>query len=111
MHEGTYGQYEHVEFNGARPRANNFMLDGQDINDVGLGGQAFQPQIPDMFQEVIALTNSASAEYGRAGGAVVNLISKAGTNQFHGTAFELYSGSGSERRRWRYPGGLNQQSQ
>ncbi len=70
------------------------MLDGQDINDVGLGGQAFQPQIPDMFQEVTALTNSASAEYGRAGGAVVNLISKAGTNQFHGTAFELYSGSG-----------------
>jgi hypothetical protein len=91
---GAYGQYEQVEFNGARPRANNFMLDGQDINDVGLGGQAFQPQIPDMFQSVTALTNSASAEYGRAGGAVVNLISKAGTNQFHGTAFELYSGSG-----------------
>ncbi len=91
---GAYGQYEHVEFNGARPRANNFMLDGQDINDVGLGGQAFQPQIPDMFQSVIALTNSASAEYGRAGGAVVNLISKAGTNQYHGSAFELYSGSG-----------------
>ena len=92
--QGTYGQYAHVEFNGARPRGNNFMLDGQDINDVGLGGQAFQPLIPDMFQEVIALTNSASAEYGRAGGAVVNLISKAGTNAFHGTAFELYSGSG-----------------
>jgi Carboxypeptidase regulatory-like domain/TonB-dependent Receptor Plug Domain len=91
---GSYGQYEHVEFNGARPRANNYMLDGQDINDVGLGGQAFQPQIPDMFQSVTALTNSAPAEYGRAGGAVVNLISKAGTNQFHGTAFELYSGSG-----------------
>ncbi len=91
---GTYGQYVHVEFNGARPRANNFMFDGQDINDVGLGGQAFSPQIPDMFQSVVALTNSASAEYGRAGGAVVNLISKAGTNRFHGTAFELYSGSG-----------------
>ena len=86
---GSYGQYEHVEFNGARPRANNYMLDGQDINDVGLGGQAFQPLIPDMFQSVTALTNSAPAEYGRAGGAVVNLISKAGTNQFHGTAFEL----------------------
>jgi hypothetical protein len=90
---GAYGQGLHVEFNGARPRANNYMLDGQDINDVGLGGQAFQPNITDMFQSVTALTNSAPAEYGRGGGAVVNLISKAGTNQFHGTAFEIYSGS------------------
>lgn len=91
---GTGGNGQQIEVNGARPRANNFMMDGQDINDVGIGGQAFQPQIPDIFQSVVALTNSPSAEYGRAGGAVVNLISKAGTNQFHGSIFELYSGSG-----------------
>ena len=91
---GTGGQYEQVEINGARPRANNFMLDGQDINDIGLGGQAFQPQIPDMFQSVVTYTNNAPAEYGRAGGGVINLITKAGSNQFHGSAFELYSGSG-----------------
>jgi outer membrane receptor protein involved in Fe transport len=91
---GSGGNYEQIEVNGARPRANNFMMDGQDINDVGLGGQAFQPQIPDIFQSVVALTNSPSAEYGRAGGAVVNLITKAGTNRFHGSAFELYQGSG-----------------
>lgn len=91
---GTGGQYEQVEINGARPRANNFMLDGQDINDIGLGGQAFQPQIPDMFQSVVIYTNNAPAEYGRAGGGVINLITKAGSNQLHGSAFELYSGSG-----------------
>lgn len=91
---GTGGQYLHVEVNGARPRANNFLLDGQEINDIGLGGQAFQPQIPDMFQSEVIFTNNAPAEYGRAGGAVVNLITKAGSNQFHGGAFELYSGSG-----------------
>ncbi len=91
---GAGGNYEQIEVNGARPRANNFMMDGQDINDVGLGGQAFQPQIPDIFQSVVALTNSPSAEYGRAGGAVVNLITKAGTNQFHGSGFWLYQGSG-----------------
>ncbi len=91
---GAGGNYEQIEVNGSRPRANNFMMDSQDINDVGLGGQAFQPQIPDIFQSVTVLTNSPSAEYGRAGGAVVNLVTRSGTNQFHGSAFELYSGSG-----------------
>ena len=83
-----------IEVNGARPRSNNFLLDGQEINDVGIGGQAFTPQIPDIFQNETVITNNASAEYGRAGGAVVNLITKAGTNQFHGTVYERYNGSG-----------------
>jgi len=91
---GVGGNYEQLSVNGARPRSNNFMLDGQDINDVGIGGQSFNPQIPDMYQSTTALLNSASAEYGRSGGAVVNLITKTGTNHFHGTLFELYSGSG-----------------
>ena len=83
-----------IEVNGARPRANNFLLDGQEINDVGIGGQAFQPNIPDLFQSVTVITNSATAEYGRAGGAVVNLVTKTGTNAIHGSAFERYIGSG-----------------
>ena len=83
-----------IEVNGARPRANNFLLDGQEINDVGIGGQAFQPNIPDIFQSVTVITNTPSAEYGRAGGAVVNLVTKAGTNTFHGSVFERYTGSG-----------------
>lgn len=91
---GSGGNYEQLIVNGARPRSNNFMLDGQDINDVGIGGQAFDPQVPDMYQSVTTLLNSSSAEFGRSGGAVVNLVTKSGTNQFHGTAFELYSGSG-----------------
>jgi hypothetical protein len=91
---GVGGNFEQIEVNGARPRSNNFMMDGQDINDVGIGGQAFQPQVPDMFQSETALTNSASAEFGRSGGAVVNLITKSGTNRFHGSVFELYQGSG-----------------
>ena len=91
---GIGGNYEQIEVNGARPRANNFMMDGQDINDTGIGGQAFQPQIPDAFQSLTAITNSASAEYGRSGGAVVNLITKSGSNQYHGDGWDLYSGSG-----------------
>ncbi len=91
---GIGGNYEQLSVNGARPRSNNYMLDGQDINDVGIGGQSFNPQIPDMYQSTTALLNSTSAEYGRSGGAVVNLVTKSGTNQFHGSAWELYSGSG-----------------
>jgi len=91
---GVGGNFEQLEVNGARPRSNNYMLDGQDINDVGIGGQSFNPQVPDMYQSTTVLLNSSSAEYGRSGGAVVNLVTKSGTNQFHGTAFELYSGSG-----------------
>ena len=63
--------------NGARPRSNNYMLDGQDINDVGIGGQSFNAQVPDMYQTVTTLLNSSSAEYGRSGGAVINLVTRA----------------------------------
>ena len=91
---GVGGNFQQIEVNGARPRANNFMMDGQDINDTGIGGQSFNPQIPDIFQTVTAITNSASAEYGRAGGAIVNLVTKSGSNQFHGDVWELYTGSG-----------------
>lgn len=80
--------------NGARPRANNFLIDSQDDNDVSLGGEALQPTSPDFFQSVTVLLNDASAEFGRGGGAVINQITKAGTNQIHGSAYELYIGSG-----------------
>ena len=91
---GIGGNFEQIEVNGARPRSNNFMMDGQDINDIGIGGQAFNIAIPDAYQSITALTNSASAEYGRSGGAVVNLITKAGTSQYHADLWELYTGSG-----------------
>lgn len=80
--------------NGARPRANNFMIDSQDANDISLGGEAFQPILPELFQSVSVLLNDASAEYGRGGGAVINQITKSGTNQFHGSVHEIYTGSG-----------------
>ena len=75
--------------NGTRPRANNFLIDGQDNNDNSIGGQAFQTDNPQAVQEVVILTNAYSAEYGRGGGSVTNEISKTGTNTFHGEAWEL----------------------
>jgi carboxypeptidase family protein len=75
--------------NGTSPRANNFLIDGQDNNDNSIAGQAFQPDNSAAYGEVTILTNSYSAEYGRGGGSVTNIISKGGTNSFHGSAWEL----------------------
>lgn len=83
-----------ISVNGTRPRANNYLIDGQDNNDNAIAGQALQAQIPDMFSSVTVLTNSYSAEFGRAGGAVVNMVTKSGANTPHGSAWDLYSGSG-----------------
>ncbi len=85
---------ENIQVSGARPRANNFLIDGQEINDVSIGGQALQPNMPYMFQDTVVYTHNPPAEYGRASGGVVNLITKSGTNTFHGTVWELYTGSG-----------------
>ena len=75
--------------NGTRPRANNFLIDGQDNNDNSIAGQAFQPDNGAAYGEVTILTNAYSAEYGRGGGSVTNVISKGGSNDFHGSAWEL----------------------
>ena len=75
--------------NGTRPRANNFLIDGQDDNDYGVTGQAYQPINYGAIQEVAILTNAYSAEYGRGGGSVTNYIYKSGTNNFHGDLWEI----------------------
>jgi hypothetical protein len=74
--------------NGTRPRANNFLTDGQDNNDNSIQGQAFLQTNEEAIREVTVLTNSYSAEFGRGGGSVTNVIYKSGTNTFHGSAFE-----------------------
>jgi len=75
--------------NGTRPRANNFLIDGQDNNDYGITGEAYQPTNWGAIQEVTFLTNAYTAEYGRGGGSVTNVIYKSGTNNFHGDLWEV----------------------
>lgn len=71
--------------NGARTRSNNFLLDGTENNDISVAGQAFQVKNPEAVQEVSVQTGLYDAEFGRAGGAVVNTITRSGTNEFHGS--------------------------
>src|SRR5215467_11942226 len=79
--------------NGSRPRANNFLIDGQDNNDNAINGQAFQTTNQEAIAEVSILQNSYSAEFGRGGGSVTNEIIKSGTNQWHGSAVEIHQNS------------------
>jgi hypothetical protein len=72
--------------NGTRGRSNNFMIDGTDNNDISVAGQAFEIRNPGSIQEVSVQTTNYDAEFGRAGGAVVNVITRSGTNTVHGTA-------------------------
>lgn len=87
--DGTFA----FSVNGQRPRGNNFMIDGVENNDISVTGPAFTITNPDAVQEVNIQTADFSAEFGRAGGAVFNQITKSGTNQLHGTATYVYTGS------------------
>ncbi|MEK7830896.1 MAG: carboxypeptidase regulatory-like domain-containing protein, partial [Acidobacteriota bacterium] len=79
--------------NGLRSSLNNFIIDGVDNNSYGTSNQGFSNQVvqasPDAVEEFKVQTNNFSAEFGRAGGAVINAAIRSGTNQFHGTVYEF----------------------
>jgi len=80
--------------NGVRPAQNNYLLDGIDNNTSNvdfLSGVAYIVKPPvDAVDEIKILTSSFSAEYGRAGGAVLNTTLKSGSNQLHGSVWEFH---------------------
>ena len=78
-----------VTVNGGRGRANNYSVNGGDGNDLFANLPAVQPS-PDSIEEFRVITNSFDAEYGRNSGAVVNVVTKSGTNNFHGSVFEFF---------------------
>jgi hypothetical protein len=75
--------------NGARERNNNFMLDGSDNNDSGVPGQLAGAvgANPDTAAEFRVITNNFDAEFGRNTGAIVDVITRSGTNNIHGDAY------------------------
>ena len=103
---GSFGIFS---VNGARGRANNFLLDGTDMND----GYRNDPAINEagvfgtpatiLPVEAIAELKVASnfeAEYGRSAGGVVNVVTKSGTNQIHGSAFEFFRNNAMDARNY-----------
>src|SRR6202049_4713617 len=89
---GNRGFGNQITVAGDRPEQNNYRLDGVSINDFNnaapgsvLGGDLGV----DAVQEFSVITSNVSAEYGRTSGGVINAITRSGTNQFHGSAYEF----------------------
>ena len=84
--------------NGNREQSNNFLLDGQEFNDSIDNLIGYNPN-PDALEEVKVQTGNTGAEFGNANGAIVNMATKSGTNQYHGNIFEFNSERQVERER------------
>ena len=81
-------QTANIVANGQNETFNNQLIDGMDNNEREQFTLMIRPSI-DMIQEVKVDTNSYPAELGRAGGAVINILTKSGTNEFHGNLYEF----------------------
>jgi Carboxypeptidase regulatory-like domain/TonB dependent receptor-like, beta-barrel len=107
---GSFGEFS---MNGARGRSVNFLLDGTDMNDgyrndpainqAGVFGTPSTILPVDAVAELAVLSNFAP-EYGRNAGAVVNIVTKSGTNQLHGTAAEYFRNDALDARNFFNPG-------
>jgi hypothetical protein len=94
------GERGGIEFNGSPALGNNLLLDGVDMSfgevnatggaAAGAEGTLINAVSVEAIQEFKATGSAFSAEYGRATGGVLNITTKSGTNQFHGTAFEYF---------------------
>jgi Carboxypeptidase regulatory-like domain len=78
-----------VTVNGGRGRSNNYSVNGGDGNDLFANLPAIEPS-PDSIEEFRVITNTFDAEYGRNSGAVVNVVTKSGTNDVHGSFYEFF---------------------
>lgn len=82
-----------INVNGMRSTYNNFLMDGLDNNSYGTSNQNYSSQVvqasPDAIAEFRVITSNFSAEYGRAGGGIINAVMRSGTNQIHLSLWEF----------------------
>jgi hypothetical protein len=80
--------------NGSRGRANNITLDGVTASDISTTGESGSAMVQDSIAEVKVITNNFDAEFGRNSGSQVQLITKSGSNSYHGSAYDYFQNSG-----------------
>jgi hypothetical protein len=85
--------------NGQDPEYNNNMIDGLDNNERSRGTVTVEPSL-DALEEVKVETNNYSAEYSHTGGGIANLVTKSGTNAFHGSLFEYMRNDDFDAYQW-----------
>jgi hypothetical protein len=93
---GNRGFGQQLTISGARPQQNNYRLDGVSLNDYANGapGSVLGGSLGvDAIQEFSVITSNYSADYGKTSGGVVNAITRSGTNQIHGSAYEFLRNS------------------
>ena len=93
-----------VSVNGGRENANGFLVNGGSVEDTNSNSANIIPVL-DSLQEFRVLTNGFDAEYGHFSGALVNVITKSGTNSLHGTAFEFLRNNALDARNYFDPAG------
>jgi Carboxypeptidase regulatory-like domain/TonB dependent receptor-like, beta-barrel len=84
--------------NGQRAESNNFLVDGANTNGNPRGGVTNLTPNADSIQEVRIQTNTFDAQYGRNAAAIVNVVTKSGSNQVHGSLSEFYTSTGFNSR-------------
>src|SRR5215472_11332463 len=93
---GNRGFGSQISVSGSRPQMDNYRLDGVTMNgysNAAPGSVTGEKLGVDAVEEFSVITTNQGAEYGRTAGGVVNAITKSGTNQFHGTAYEFLRNS------------------
>jgi hypothetical protein len=83
-----------VVSNGQRITANNYTLDGVSVNSLSHGGAAVVTPNPESVQELLTISGFSSAQDGRNSGAQIKVLSKSGSNNFHGSAFVKFDDKG-----------------
>jgi Carboxypeptidase regulatory-like domain len=95
----TTGQNERPMINGNRFTTNDYVLDGMDNNQASDNFIAYTPQ-PDAIQEFNLIAQNAPADFGNYMGGIVSVSTKAGTNGFHGSAFEFFRNDVLNANQW-----------
>jgi hypothetical protein len=98
-----------MSVSGNRPQQNNYRLDGVTINDYSNGGPGSILGVVlgvEAVQEFSVVTNNAPANYGRTGGGVLNAITRSGSNQLHGSAYEFLRNSALDARNFFDPANI-----
>ncbi len=91
------GQRSAVSIGGSRPNANYYLLDGTTNTDPTFNTQNLSPS-PDVVQEFQVQTGSYSAEMGGAGGGQINIVTRSGSNNYHGTLYEFHRNGALDAR-------------